>query len=127
MPTGIRRKRAWPVQGLLEGGWRLHLAWCYSQLLVLGGLAWLYGLLRAREAEGIQLADGSAALAFWRTYLVSLFQSFFVQDVVKVLLFCFISPAFLSNKLPCCRPGGRLFKPARICLRGVFNSILPLL
>ncbi len=75
--------------------------------------------------QGIRIEDGGAAIAFWRTYSISLAQSFLLQDAVKVLLVCFISPTWFS-KLPCA-PGSRAIKLMRICMRGVFNSLLPLL
>ena len=68
--------------------------------LLVGGVLWLAILLRARENAGS--LDIASLSAFWRTFFVALAQAWGVQDLIKVLLISFISPAFWSKIL---KPG----------------------
>ena len=77
-------------------------------------------MLRAREKEGLLLSDHLGA--FWRTFGIALAQSFFIQEVIKVLLICFISPPFFSRIL---RPNTKRAQLVRLCMRAVFNTLRP--
>ena len=136
---------AWPVARCCDGGWRLRVAWAYNGALLGGGLVWLVIMLRAidiehggkvsfvvvartpdpsphpRDCSTASGIDNVDLRGFWRTFMLGVIQAYFLQDVVKILLISFISPAFWSGLL---KPGTRRADGLRMCLRGVFNVII---
>jgi hypothetical protein len=109
---------AWPVDR--RWGWRLVSAWCFNQVLFLGGLVWLAIMLRALDVD----EQTASAGAFWRTYMVALCQSFFIQEPIKVILISFISPPFWAKIL---KPGTKRAEALRAALRASINVLTPLL
>jgi hypothetical protein len=61
---------------------------------------------------------------FWRTLCIGLAQSFCVQEIFKVLLITLVSPAFFSR---ICRPNTKRAGMVRLCMRSIFNALLPML
>ena len=112
---------AWPVARFRDAGWRLRVAWGYNSFLLIGGLLWLGVMLRALDLDS---PGAPNATAFWRTFLIGLAQAFFVQDVIKVLLISFISPAFWARILT---PGTKRAERLRFCMRLTINSLTPFL
>jgi hypothetical protein len=67
---------AWPVAEWWGGGWKLRIAWAYFGGLLVGGLAWLVVLLRARQKAGVN-SD-----AFWISYTFAVAQTWLLQESI---------------------------------------------
>ena len=109
-PHILQVERFWDAPPLLR------LAWAYNVFLLVGGLAWFTIMMRALDADDVGLNVGG----FWRTFVLALVWSFFVEEMIKVVLITIVSPPFWVKLL---KPGTLRADGLLIFLRGMFGTL----